>query len=298
MPMISLPTEEVDSCMPTSSGEAHIVRMMLKALLALALLVAFDVALTFALEPYGSNSESVWYEYRQLTAEGERFDTVCLGASIAQDSLQPDPINTTLQAQSFSLASPGQSLVSSYEALQETLVDHPVRRVILGTSYTQMVQKPWANSSMACTQAMIAGQPLGKKAWSYTRLMLSPDYVGTIDSLAFLAPFLLNHVSYSPSAVASNVHNRLTCATPLEAEALIDVNWVPLGHGYANHTGQVDTETHGANYLGVNDIAWLGLTGKGLHARELSGLEDICRLCQEQGIELVVFAPPSPALRF
>lgn len=288
--------EEVGSCMPTSdaSRPSPLWKTLLGVLVLVAALVAIDVALTLALEPYGSNSDSVWFEYRQATAAGEQFDTVVIGSSVAQDSLQPGPIDSTLSTHSFCLASPGQSLESSLEALRTVLDEHPVRRVILGTSYTQLAEEPWANSNMAFYQAMLNGRPLGEQVTGYTRLILNPDYVGKVSSLAFLMPFTLSHVNYTPSAIANNIRNRLECDTPLEAQACIDSTWHPLGQGYANYTGQLNAEVLGANHIGVNHLAYLGLGGKGLNISELRGLEGICKLCNERGVELVVFAAPHP----
>lgn len=282
--------------MPTSdsSSRPSLWRKALALLVVLVALLAVDVALTLALEPYGSNSDSVWHEYRQATAAGEQFETLVIGSSVAQDSLQPGPIDETLGTTSFCLASPGQSLKSSYKALEVALDEHPVRRVILGTSYTQLAEEPWANSNMAFMQALVAGRPLPEQIMRYSSLLLDRDYLGNVSSIAFLMPFTLSHVDYTPSAIMGNVRNRLECATPLEAQARIDNTWHPLGHGYANYDGQVNPETFDANYLGINHLDFLGLGGKGLNASELEGLEDICVLCEERGVELVVFAAPHP----
>ena len=281
--------------MPTSDARRPSwLRRTLAVLCVLAALVALDVALTWALEPYGSNSDSVWYEYRQATAAGEQFDAIVIGSSVAQDSLQPGPINEALGAHSFCLASPGQSLESSAEALKVALADHPVRRVILGTSYTQLAEEPWANSNMAFVQALCNGQPMGEQAARYLKLLMNPDYVGTVSSLSFLMPFTLSHVSYTPSAIMGNIRNRLECATPMEAQARIDGSWQPLGNGYANYEGQVNPEVLGANFLGINHLAYLGLGGKGLNESELRGLREICELCEERGVELVVLVAPHP----
>lgn len=282
--------------MPTSDtvSRAPLWRKVLVLLGVLIALIAVDVALTLVLEPYGSNSDSVWYEYRQATAAGEQFETLVIGSSVAQDSLQPEPIDEILETTSFCLASPGQSLKSSCKALEVALDEHPVKRVILGTSYTQLAEEPWANSNMAFMQALVAGRPLPEQAARYASLLMDNDYVGNVSSIAFLMPFTLSHVDYTLSAILGNVHNRLECATPLEAQARIDNTWHPLGHGYANYDGQVNPELFDASYLGVNHLDFLGLGGKGLNASELEGLEDICILCEERNVELVVFAAPHP----
>ena len=99
--------------------------------LSLTMLIALDIAFTLAIEPYGSHSEAIWYEYRELTAAGERYDTIVIGSSVAQDGLQPGPLDETLATTSFCLASPGQSPWASLRALETALDDHPVKRVIL-----------------------------------------------------------------------------------------------------------------------------------------------------------------------
>ena len=102
--------------MPTSDAKRNPwPRRALILLAVLAALLLLNLGLTLALEPYGANSEAVWYEYRQATAAGEQFDTIVIGSSAAQDSLQPGPLDEALGCRSFSLASPGQSLNSSYE---------------------------------------------------------------------------------------------------------------------------------------------------------------------------------------
>ena len=141
------------------------------------------------------------------------------------------------------------------------------------------------------------GPPLPEQADRYLRLMLNPDYVGSFSSLLFLAPYTLSHVDYTPAAVSDNIHNRLTCATPLEAGHRVDELWVPLGQGYANYTGQLDPETLTPNLLGINNLAWLGLGGKGFNQSELAGLERICAFCEERGIQLLVMASPHARLQ-
>ena len=269
-------------------------RRILVATAILAAIIILDVALTLALEPYGSNSDSVWYEYRQAIKEGEQFETLVIGSSVAQDSLQPDALNEILGTTSFCLASPGQSLKSSCKALEVALDENPVKRVILGTSYTQLADVPWPNSNMAFTQALVINRPASEQIARYAGLLLDKDYVGTVSSLAFLAPFTLSHVDYTPSAIMQNVRNRLECASPLEAQARIDGAWRPLGHGYANYEGQVNPETFEVNDTGVDRYVFSDQRDQGLNESELEGLEDICILCEKRGVELVVFAPPHP----
>lgn len=287
--------------MPTSDAARRPwLRRAVVALLIACGLVLADVGLTLALEPYGSNSASVWHEYRASTASGARYDTLVIGSSVAQDALQPRAIDEGLDATSFSLASPGQSLKSALDSLEIALEDgHPVRRVILGTSYTQLFMPVWPNSNMAFTQALVEGQPLAERVTRYAGLCLSDDFAGKISSLLFLAPFTYDHVDYTPSAIAANVTNRLECATPLEAEARIDPTWKPLGKGYANHTGWLLTEAYAHTGLGRQKLedqkAVPGETQ--LTSSEMESLERICALCEREGIGLVVMIPPHPTFQ-
>ena len=84
---------QVPSPQETASRPRRYLRVIAWIALSLALLVALDIAFTLAIEPYGSHSEAIWYEYRELTAAGERYDTIVIGSSVAQDGLQPGPLD-------------------------------------------------------------------------------------------------------------------------------------------------------------------------------------------------------------
>lgn len=260
--------------------------------LSLTMIIALDIAFTLAIEPYGSHSEAIWYEYRELTAAGERYDTIVIGSSVAQDGLQPGPLDETLATTSFCLASPGQSPWASLRALETALDDHPVKRVIFGTSYTALAEKAWPHSDMTCVQAQTTTWPLSQRIARYLELLTLPDYFGSVDSLAFLAPFSLNHVDHYPAAIMGNIRNRLECATPMEAFDRISPEARRLGRGYVNYIGEVDPTTFDASLTAAKSLA--ADRGFELNESKWAPVRQICDLCEERDVELVVVVMPHP----
>lgn len=278
--------------MPTSRSQTTPPRepsrrtraIVLRSLVILVALVAIDVALTFVLEPYGANSESVWYAYRHET---EPIDTLVIGSSVAQDAFMPEPLEERLGAKPFCLASPGQSLDRSLDAFQTALEDHDLKRLILGTSFVALVEDPWANASMTIAQSKAAGQPLTRQIAEYGGLLLNPDYFGKPSSLGFLAPFAMHHVDLKPSDIKANIRNRIECADPLEAQARLDVNWVSLDHGFCNHLGQLDTAV-----TRNDDFSCFFFQNRGPGESQMEAIERMATICEERGIEFVVAVSP------
>lgn len=284
--------------MPTSDAptKGGWKRHLLHAVIVLVVLVVLDLALIFVLEPYGSYSETAWYEYRTNTAAGEKYDTIVVGSSVTADGLQPAAIDEILNTKSFCLASPGQSQWASLKALETALEDHPVKRVIFGTSFSTLSETAWSNSDMACIQAQANGLPFPKNVAKYWELLSNPEFIGETDSLSFLAPFTLNHVKYTPSAIIDNVRKRLECANALEASERASDKLRHYGQGYANYDLSFDMST----YSEIEALSRSIETRKELDVWEGMPWErweptrKMIALCEERGIEFVLVIMPHP----
>ena len=282
-----MPTSDPTGAATPRGGQRKPWQRLLAMLCVLVLVVGINAALTYVLEPYGSVSDAVWYQYHEATEAGERFDTLVIGSSVAQYSLQPEPLDETLGCNAFCLSSPGQSPWVSLKALELALKDQPVKRVILGTSYATLAEPAWPQPDMACVQAMMRCYSLPEKIAAYGELLLNPDYVGGINSLAFLAPYTLDHVDYSPSAIMANLRNRAECATPVEACTRITGNIQPLGKGFANLVGNYDLQTISEGTAVANVLA-----GRSVSEARWQPIAKICQICEERDIELIVVSMP------
>lgn len=264
----------------------------LKVIIFIALAIVVDVALTFAFESYGNFTETVWYEYRQGTDAGERYDTIVLGPSVMQDGVQPGPIDEILGTNSFCLAGPGESPWASLKALRTALDEqHPIKRVIFGLSYTTLAEDGWPESDMAFVQAhaRAASQTPLKVVAEYVELMLNPEYVKHFKSLAFLAPFTLNHCEYTPAGIVGNIRSRLESPTPEAAHERISVYARHLGKGYLNFDSHIDLNTFPGTDLAVNT-----LKSYEFNENKWGPVRQIVDLCEERGIELYVVSMPRP----
>ena len=281
--------------MPTSDATPRkpLWRKLLGVVSILVVLIALDVALTLALEPYGTCTDAIMHEYWEDTANGEQFDTLVIGTSVGQYSLNPHCMDNGLLDNAFCISTPIQSFKSSRMVLDTVLKDHPIRRVIVGTTFFSFASDVWPNSNMALTQSLCLGLPFPENAYRYAQLALDNNFVYGVKSLAFFVPFTLNHVDYSPSAVRSNIQRRIECATPMEAEELYDPTSIQLGNGFTSYAGAVNFETINENNLIFERLKYQDSNENNGEMEEFASL---CALCQEKGIELIVFMSPKPVV--
>ena len=279
--------------MPTSDskGSAPLWRRVLIALLVVAVLVVADVALTLALEPYGGNTETVWYEYREHL--DEQIGTLVVGTSVSQNGINPQPLTERLGEGALNLSSPCQSLDSSLAAIRLALDDHPeIHRVLLGTSYSELESADRLPYAASFAQAMSYGRSPIVALRSLARLTANTAVGRQSASLACLAPYALNHVDFTPSAIRQNIQRRLDCASPLEARSIVEPSCIDLGHGFFNYTGTADFSTT-PWYEVVNRF----VNSDSFNHDELVALQVICDLCAERNVELIVFSPPQPVFQ-
>lgn len=271
-----------------TTPKSTIIRRILTVSLILAVLLALDVALCLALQPYGSAADITWYEYRQCA--DEQVETLVIGTSTSQDGLNPQPLNERLSTNTVNLSSTCQSTESSLVILRRALSDHPeIKRVLLGTSYSELESRERVDTTTLLTQAMATGQGPVKAAITYSRLFTDSAIGTRVQSMAALVPFTLSHVSYTPSAIKSNVLTRLECESPIEAMEQRDSHWVNLGHGFAVHDVNADFAT-----IPFSDVYGHFVAGEDLDAHELASLKKLCAFCSSHDLELIVFVLPSP----
>ena len=272
---------------PTPRPHLPLWRWLLRAVVVLALFVAFDVGACFVFETYGGFAESVWYQYRM--AADEPIDTLVIGSSVAEYAFQPQPLADELGASSVCLSTPAQSLRCTLMGVRRAVADHDIRRVIVGTSYNTLIEETSANSDSVFVQNALIGQPLAEQVATYADLILNGGYVGGIESLGFLFPWSMSHVQYNPQAVMTNIRNRLECPTPMEAQARVEPRYRPLGHGFANYVDDLNTTTFLHGSIAANNHYNIAL-----NPVQVRYLRELCELCQSQGIELVMVITPRP----
>lgn len=263
-----------------------------KVALGVGLAVALDVLLCLALQPYGGYNETIWSEYR--AAKDEDIDTLLVGSSYAELDLNPLAFDeSSLGSSSFSLGTPAQCLDDSELAIRTAIHDHHIRRVVLGVEESTFLNDPWASASITFHQAASLGQPPLEAVGTYAHLFTNPYFFQRGYSLAALVPWAMENVGYDSQAIALNIQSRTSGETRLEALARLDPLYHYQGRGYGGAESVLDFSTVGNQVSGKV----YNVKGRELSDYSMEALEDLCRLCRDEGVDLYVVCPPQPAFQ-
>lgn len=262
-------------------------RRIVETMVVVAVIVAFDVICSFALEQYGSLSSVMWSEYR--ASAGDNIDTVVVGSSTAQRSFDPSVLDNSLGTSTFSMSTPAQPLDDSYTAVKQAIEDHHVRRVILGVDYESLSYENWSGSHVAFARAKMDGESFPQAVADYWKLLVSPSFRQRADSLCALFPWGYNHVKLNRESIVANVRERMSGDNVLEAAKVVNGGWTYYGRGYGNYDSVIDysraREDTSVSIHGLDDFK----------QTLLDQMTAIARLCKENDVQLVVVVTPRPA---
>lgn len=250
-----------------------------------ALIAAAVAAFTFALCPYGSRSQVVWSEFRAT----DKVDAVCLGSSIGAQSFDPAVVDEALGTNSFNMCTPSQTPAESYLGLKEALEHHKLNRVYYVVDFATF----WNDYDMYPGRVFLNEKWKGDDFFQRFRDLsyALPDASWMLDekSINWLFPWTEQRVWFS--LLHDNVVMQLN-GTPLIEAAEHNAQqenapWTYYGKGYGNYDGFCD-------YNADSHLLYTNLGMRPLQDANLVNLVDICELCEENGVELVAFAPPRP----
>ena len=268
-------------------AQRSVLRCIVETLVIVGIVVGLDVLLVYVLFPYGSVSEVVWSEY--ASRADQNIDTVIVGSSTGQRSIDPNALDSALGTSTFTLASPAQPIENSYLAVSEAISSHHVRRVIMGVDYETMSLDPWDKGTVTYVQAKAAHESLPKALADYAWLLTTPEFPSSAKFLEVLFPWTLVHVKDGVSSIVKNVQMRLDGTTVIEAFNARDISWKYVGKGYGNYDYLLDSSN------AKNDMSptWHGTPS--FTDDNMATLQKIIDLCRENGVQLVVVATPRPA---
>lgn len=270
------------------------IRRVVVALVVFAALVCINAVLTWALVPWGGQTQVVRSEWR--AAADEHIDTIVVGSSFAQHDVDPGIFDSTseLESSTFNLATPWQSRHSTIATVEDAVETHQVSRVILMAAVGNLASDSVIDYDVVFALSEASAQPLPQAIATYLGTVTDSDFVGTADSVAALAPWIVDHVGFTPASIKGNIRNRMECERPLEAYGRVD--WRPyMGRGYFQYNDVLYVDTVSAecgppttDELTVRDSA-------------VSQYEEVLARCEELGVKLYFVVPPRPAystLRF
>lgn len=276
------------------------------AIIACTLLLAAigNAVITFALEPYASNSEVSWHDYEQM----EELDTVIIGSSHVQQDVNPIVLDEDLGSISENLGVPSQTLPETLAAIQTAYDDHGIKRVILGLSPNTLVSSDPPDPGKAFLRWRAANVPLtdtiGTTAW----ILFAKGAWKNPESLNLFSPWVSNHVEFKWKKIKQNIKLKLNGTSYEDAIAKTQKTWNYVGRGYGARTYVLDYSGVRAipYFMGASTIAAGGnqtgdVTGGvtidlsvGMSDASRTSLSEICSYCNERGIQLVCIIPPFP----
>jgi hypothetical protein len=259
----------------------------LEVIVIVALIIGANVLITLGFELYSSLANVMWDEYR--AAANENIDTVIVGSSTGQRSFDPAVLDATLGTTTFNMSTPAQELDDSYTAAKQAIEDHHVKRVILALDYESVSTVKWPGSHVAFARAKMDGEPFPQAAADYWKLLTSSSFFDGADSICALFPWGYNHVELDTEHIATNFTDRVSDTTPVEAAERVMDGWTYYGNGYGNYDGVLDYST-ARDHLSVSVDGPADFDQQGL-----DWIQNICDLCRENGVQLVVVVTPRPA---
>ena len=260
------------------------LRRCVVVLLVGACLVALNAALTYALLPYGGQTEAIWHQY--YAKKDEPIDTLVVGGSYAMQDFVPSVIDERLGSHTYNLATPSQSRVSTLTAIRDAYEDHGISRVFIGTSADNMwgmLKEIKYDTTFFLAEAQ--GRSLMRSIPTYASMVTQPRFFGDANSFAAIMPWLANHVSYNRSAIQENLQLKATL-TPEEALSANGLQMDAQGFipQYGVYSGNDSADR--ATVAGDEEYQMSDLTKQEYRA--------ICRYCKQHGIKLYFVVAPRP----
>ena len=279
------PSVQVEEA-PVASGQGKKSRawhVFWRIAVTLIVFILCDVLISYVLVPYGTKSEVMWWEYRQA----EQLDTIIIGDSLTQRGVDPDVLDPLCGTHSLNMATNGQEAVESYLALRQAFKDHPeVKRVIYGLELSMLTKTPRAAHLSGFLTEKWKGESAAEIYGDIRYALKGDDFLSTPDSINILFPWVKQHCYFKN--VPRNIKTRLDGLDPGQASSINDEDWTYIDNGFGGYSLVIDYNTIGqSDYMNYYHP-------RKIREENMDHLLEICRLCRENGVEMIAVAPPMP----
>ena len=265
--------------MPTSSRAKRI----LKWIAGIAAVVLINSLLSFVLVPYGSKSEIMWHDYRQA----KDLDTVILGTSLVERSVNPYTIDEATGSNAFNMATPSQSLEDTYLGIEQAIKDHNIKRAIVGVEFADLNRKSEMKTGVFVAEKT-KGESLPEALHDWTTSIDADTWLWSPQAFSIIFfPWQIQHVS--SKELVKNVTMRFDGTSLYEAAEVSEPGWHYVGKGFGGREGVYKYIARPSTYY-VNYGSLEGATE--FDPDRMAVLERICNLCADNGVELILFGIP------
>ena len=252
-----------------------------KPLLFLAVFILVNLLMTFLLTPFSSPSTEMWDGYYDRA--GGALEMIYIGTSQCYESVNPEITEPLTGLASYNMGTNAQSLMDTKRALETAFRDHEVKETVLVLDYDGLMKKKdrYARPEAAFTYAMSRHLPLSGKILNALKFVFDPEYFGDPQSLNFFFPWLNNRSNMHFEYMIENASAKLTGKIP-EAD---DINNVRNEYGYKGFQSVIDyNETYSMERYKFRE--------EKVSERALATVEEICRICREEGSHFTVIVAP------
>ena len=256
---------------------------IVKGTVFLIILIIINDILSFVLIPIGGASEVMWNDYY----EAEDLDTLYVGSSVCLRSFNPYILDEELGTNSFNMGTPAQPIDLTYLAIETAIEVHDIKRIYFGFGYFTLTLTSSPQAEAAFLQARNQHVPLGDRMRANIGYMFDENNVGTSRSVNFVFPWIYNHVELHGREIINNVVGKLTGRTAADEMMVNDELRNYVGRGFGYYKGVMDYET--ADEMNSKMFYYGEFIDDALGM-----LDKICRLCEENGVELIVINTPRP----
>ncbi len=256
---------------------------VIKAVALILSAVLVDALIGYALCPFVSISELTWSDYRASASKD--IDTIIIGSSFALLDIDPHSIDEQLGSDTYCLGTLGQMMPDSLAAFMTAKQDHDVKRVIFCLGPATLRDSPQYDREICFMQAKSAGESLPQAAQNAARIAFDEDNFGSSKSIAWMFPWVYNHVDFNLQSVSANLNERLSGKAPSQISTEDESGWRYVGAGHGSYDKFESFES-----ITISTSAIPGTTPfDKKHVHELERLLDACE--QQDVLTYVVVAP-------
>ena len=218
----------------------------------------------------------MWNGYYEM----KDLDTIYVGSSICQSTFKPSILDEQLGTKSYNMGTPAQPIDLTYVAVKTAIEEHDIESVIFGFGYFTFSTKNSRQAEAAFLQARNQHLGLWDRLTSNLEYMLSKENIGESVSINIVFPWVNNHVKLHAGEILNNINQKINGAEGEETDSNVE-------RGYQAYTGVM-------NYDEIGDKNTKSYYQPEFFGSTVNKMKAICKLCQENDVELIVVNTPRP----
>lgn len=274
--------------MQHSDKRKYINRIVL-VVVFVCIFIGLNCVLNLMLEFPESESEKMLTGYTQH----EDIDTVIVGNSIT-NMIDCDTVDEKLNVKSYNMGTPSQTFSISHKIIQMSSEQNPVKRVIIFTGFDSFEKDDVPVFERVFNKTRISSKPFWERTMRQVGLKYQEatagDNANTTDSVTVWFDWIDNHVDDGES-IKKNINNRVFDF--FKGDRLgKDFEYDLDRKIYARKDVILDNKDEEMFAQDMQSLEEMDISKGILDIDSLKKLDEICKYCRENSIELIYFISP------